>query len=73
MICSGCSYNLKHTLKMTNTSSFDKDYLTQSGQMVEEGQSRFQSVFRIPKVSGTTGDIQTWDEGVGQDYYKGKA
>ena len=22
-------------------------------------------------MSGTTGDIQTWDEGVGQDYYKG--
>ena len=26
-IATGCSYNLKHTLKMTNTSSFDKELL----------------------------------------------
>ena len=73
-IATGCSYNLKHTLKMTNTSSFDKELLNTKWSNGRRRATSFDLVlFRIPKVSGTTGDIQTWDEGVGQDYYKGNA
>ena len=73
-IATGCSYNLKHTLRMTNTSSFDKELLNTKWSNGRRRATSFDLVlFRIPKVSGTTGDIQTWDEGVGQDYYKGNA
>jgi len=73
-ISTGCSYNLTHTLKMTNTSSFDKELLNDTWSNGRRRATSFDLVlFRIPKTSGTTGDPQTWDEGVGYDYYKGNA
>jgi hypothetical protein len=67
--CTGFS-GMTHTLKMVNTSTFDK-YLI-NGDMWN-GRLRATSfdlnLIRIPKVSGDTGDPQTWDEGVGSDYY----
>ena len=71
-ISTGCSYNLKHTLRMTNTSSFDKELINTKWSNGRRRASSFDLVlFRIPKTSGATGNPQTWDEGVGQDYYKG--
>lgn len=73
-IGTGCSYNLTHTLKMTNTSSFDKELLNDTWSNGRRRATSFDLVlFRIPKTSGTTGDPQTWDEGVGYDYYSGNA
>jgi hypothetical protein len=67
----GCNFSsTTHTLRMTNTSSFDNELLNTS---TSEGRKRATSfdliLFRIPKTSGTTGTPQTWDEGVGYDYY----
>jgi len=68
--CTGFS-GITHTLKMTNTSSFDKDGL--SNEYTSQGRLRATSfdlvLFRIPLTSGNTGTAQTWDEGVGYDYY----
>ncbi len=71
-ISTGCTSfsGITHTLTMTNTSSFDEELL--NGYM-SDGARRATSfdlvLFRIPKFSGTTGDPQTWDEGVGYDYF----
>lgn len=68
-ISTGCSRTASHTLKMTNTSAFDTELLNST---TSEGRRRATSfnliLFRIP-VSGCTGSGQTWDEGVGYDYY----
>lgn len=73
-ISTGCSYNLTHRLKMTNTSSFDKELLNDKWSNGRRRATSFDLIlFRIPKTSGTTGDPQTWDEGVGYDYYSGNA
>ena len=68
--CTGFS-GITHTLKMTNTSSFDKEAL--SNEYTSQGRLRATSfdliLFRIPLTSGTTGTAQLWDEGVGYDYY----
>jgi hypothetical protein len=54
--------NVKHVLKMTNTSAFDKDLL---GQKASNGYQRASSfdltLFRVNKE---------WDQGVGYDYNK---
>ena len=67
--CNGYT-GLTHTLRMTNTSFFDKDLLNDK---TSEGRRRAISfdliLFRIPKTSGSTGVPQTWDSGVGYDYY----
>jgi hypothetical protein len=71
-IATGCSYNLTHKLNMTNTSFFDDALLNDKWSNDRRRASSFDLIlFRIPKTSGTTGDPQTWDEGVGFDYYKG--
>ena len=73
-ISTGCSYNLTHTLKMTNTSSFDEELLNDKWSNGRRRATSFDLVlFRIPKTSGSTGDPQSWDEGVGYDYYAGNA
>ena len=60
--CTGFS-NIKHTLRMTNTSFFDKDLLNDK---TSQGRRRAPSfdliLFRIP-------NNQFWDSGVGYDYY----
>jgi len=69
-ISTGCTADMTHTLRMTNTSSFDEELLNSTWSNGRRRATSFDLVlFRIPKVSGTTGDSQTWDEGVGQDYY----
>jgi hypothetical protein len=61
---------ITHKLKMTNTSSFDEGYLNTE---MSNGRLRATSfdleLHRIPKTSGSTGTPQSWDEGVGSDYY----
>lgn len=67
--CTGFS-GITHTLRMTNTSSFDKELLNTE---MSNGRLRATSfdlhLIRIPKVSGVTGSPQLWDEGVGSDFY----
>jgi len=71
-ISTGCTgFNgVSHKLIMTNTSSFDKELI--NGQ-IWDGRIRATSfdlnLIRIPKTSGATGSPQTWDNGVGSDYY----
>jgi len=73
-ISTGCSYNLSHKLKMTNTSSFDKELLNDKWSDGRRRATSFDLVlFRIPKTDGNTGDPQSWDSGVGYDYYAGNA
>ena len=72
IISSACTSfsGITHKLKMTNTSSFDKSLLNGS---IWDGRLRATSfdlnLLRIPLTSGSTGDSQLWDEGVGYDYY----
>jgi len=69
VISTGCTSAMTHTLKMTNTSSFDIDLLnTETSDQSIRATSFDLILFRIPKSSGSTGNSQTWDEGVGYDY-----
>ena len=71
-ISTGCTADMTHTLRMTNTSSFDEELLNTTWSNGRRRATSFDLVlFRIPKVSGSTGNAQTWDEGVGYDYYDG--
>jgi len=70
IISTGCTTNMKHTLRMTNTSYFDKEYLNGT---TSQGRLRATSfdliLFRIPYVNLDPDQPQNWDEGVGYDYY----
>ena len=69
-ISGGCNNTLTHTLKMTNTSFFDKDLLNDTTSQGRRRATSFDLVLlRIPKYSGSTGISQSWDSGVGYDYY----
>jgi hypothetical protein len=69
VISTGCTTGMTHTLKMTNTSSFDNELLNTVMSNQRRRATSFDLIlFRIPKVSGTTGNPQIWDEGVGYDY-----
>ena len=61
---------MTHTLKMTNTSSFNNELLNTS---MPDGSMRATSfdliLFRIPPVNFDPALPQTWDEGVGYDFY----
>ena len=76
-ISTGCTNGfsgITHTLTMTNTSTFDLDLLnTYMSDEARRATSFDLILFRIPKVSGSTGLPQTWDEGVGYDYYNFQA
>ena len=69
VISEGCNSDTTHTLRMTNTSYFDKELLNTS---TSQGRLRATSfdliLFRIPPNS-LSGTSQNWDEGVGYDYY----
>jgi hypothetical protein len=67
VISTGCTSAMTHTLKMTNTSSFDNELLN-SFMSNERRIATSLILFRIPKFSGNTGNPQYWDEGVGYDY-----
>ena len=70
VISTGCTSAMTHTLRMTNTSFFDNELLnTKTSQGRRRATSFDLVLFRIPKVSGTTGQPQQWDSGVGYDYY----
>ena len=66
-ISTDCGGDLIHTLKMTNTSSFDQELINDT---TSDGRRRSTSfdliLFRIPDYSGQS---QNWDSGVGYDYY----
>jgi hypothetical protein len=69
VISTGCTSAMTHTLKMTNTSSFDNELLNSFMSNERRRATSFDLIlFRIPKISGTTGSPQYWDEGVGYDY-----
>ena len=69
-ISTGCSKNMTHILRMTNSSAFDEELLNDKWSNGRRRATSFDLVlFRIPKVSGDTGNPQVWDEGVGYDYY----
>jgi hypothetical protein len=68
-ISTGCTSAMTHTLKMTNTSSFDNELLNTFMSDSRRRATSFDLIlFRIPKYSGNTGIPQEWDEGVGYDY-----
>jgi hypothetical protein len=67
--CTGFS-GITHTLRMTNTSSFDNKLLNDTTSNGRRRATSFDLIlFRIPLTSGSTGNAQSWDEGVGYDYY----
>jgi hypothetical protein len=69
VISTGCTSAMTHTLKMTNTSSFDNELLNSFMSNERRRATSFDLIlYRIPKFSGTTGNPQFWDEGVGYDY-----
>jgi hypothetical protein len=69
VISTGCTSAMTHTLKMTNTSSFDNELLNSFMSNERRRATSFDLIlFRIPQTSGATGSPQYWDEGVGYDY-----
>jgi len=70
VISTGCTDNMRHILKMTNTSSFSEDLLNTS---MPDGSLRATSfdliLFRIPPRDLDPNQPQYWDEGVGYDFY----
>lgn len=73
LISTSCENNISHILKMKNTSSFDEELLNDTWSNGRRRATSFDLVlWRIPKISGDTGNSQEWDEGVGYDYYLGK-
>jgi hypothetical protein len=69
VISTGCTTGMTHSLFMTNTSSFDNELLNSYMSNERRRATSFDLIlFRIPKTSGSTGNPQSWDEGVGFDY-----
>ncbi len=69
VISTGCTTGMTHTLQMTNTSSFDNELLNTFMTNSRRRATSFDLIlFRIPQTSGSTGEPQYWDEGVGYDY-----
>ena len=70
VIVTGCSVNPTHTLRMTNTSFFDNELINDKTSNGRRRATSFDlQLLRIPRFSGNTGTTQTWDSGVGYDYY----
>jgi ASC-1-like (ASCH) protein len=69
IIFSGSLSSVTHTLVLKNSASFDESLLNGKMPNQKRRASSFDLVlFRIPKTSGSTGNVQYWDEGVGYDY-----
>lgn len=70
VISTGCTNQITHVLKMTNTSAFNIDLLNTS---MPDGSLRATSfdliLFRIPPIDFDESQPQYWDEGVGYDFY----
>jgi len=68
-ISTNCSQNINHTLRMTNTSVFTKDFLNTSTSQGRKRATSFDLIlFRIPYIDNDPSRPQIWDEGVGYDY-----
>ena len=69
IISTGCTNNSTHTLRMTNTSTFDIQLLN---TFTSQGRRRATSfdliLFRIPWINNDPSLPQIWDEGVGYDF-----
>jgi hypothetical protein len=64
-----CNPNMKHILRMTNTSFFDKDLLNTSTSSGRLRATSFDLIlFRIPYKNLDPNQPQNWDEGVGYDF-----
>ena len=69
IITTSCGNNIKHTLRMTNTSTFDKDLLNTSTSQGRQRATSFDLLLlRIPPIDFDTAFPQNWDEGVGYDF-----
>jgi hypothetical protein len=67
VISTGCTNNMVHTLRMTNTSKFNIEELnTRTSQQRLRATSFDLILFRIPNIDSNT--PQLWDEGVGYDF-----
>ncbi len=65
----GCNPNMKHTLRMVNTSFFDKELLNASTSTGRLRATSFDLIlFRIPYRDLDPNQPQNWDEGVGYDF-----
>jgi hypothetical protein len=64
-----CADSMKHTLRMTNTTSFEEEL---KNTRTSQGRMRATSfdliLFRIPYINNNFLTPQVWDEGVGYDY-----
>jgi hypothetical protein len=67
-ITTTCAPNLKHTLRMTNTSTFNDFLNTTTSQSRQRATSFNLILFRIPFINDDPDTPQLWDEGVGYDY-----
>ena len=68
-ISTGCTDTLSHVLKLTNTSTFDKELLnTRTSQSRLRATSFDLILFRIPYIDEEQTQPQVWDEGVGYDF-----
>jgi hypothetical protein len=64
-----CNPNMKHILRMTNTSFFDRDLLNTSASTGRLRATSFNLIlFRIPYRDLDSNQPQYWDEGVGYDF-----
>jgi len=64
-----CFDNVKHILRMVNTSFFDRDFLnTKTSSEMERATSFDLILWRIPYEDFNETKPQTWDEGVGYDF-----
>jgi hypothetical protein len=67
-ISSTCS-TMKHTLRMVNTSTFNKELLNTSTSQGRQRATSFDLVLlRIPPINFDQSTPQLWDEGVGYDF-----
>jgi len=68
-ITTGCTDNMVHTLRMTNTSTFDAELLNTTTSQGRQRATSFDLIlFRIPYINNDQSTPQIWDEGVGYDF-----
>jgi hypothetical protein len=61
--------SVKHTLRMTNTSTFNPELLNTTTSQSRQRATSFDLIlFRIPYLNDDPSTPQTWDEGVGYDF-----
>jgi hypothetical protein len=69
VISNDCVNNMKHILRMTNTSTFDLEFLNSSTSQGRKRATSFDlELFRIPFIDYDPDKPQNWDEGVGYDF-----